>query len=135
MVKNLYLWAILLIAFMALVNCRKSRTSLIDEPGGSLEGKWNYAAHFYSIGPPGQWHPVNAGQWIELRSNGGLSSNFAPYSTAGSYQVMDSMRLKLIIQPRLDSLIYFYSLRSDTLELIPVPFCFEGCKDRFLKQR
>jgi len=130
--KSLCLAVIVLTTFTALVNCRKSRTSLINEPE-SLQGRWNYAAHFYSIGPPGDWHPVNAGQWIDLHNNGVLSSNFAPYSSAGSYQVMDSMRLKLIIQPGRDSLLYIYSLRGDTLELIPFPFCFEGCKDRFLK--
>ena len=133
MMKNLHFWVIALTALVALASCKKSRSPLINEPDDALQGRWNYAAHFYSIGSPGDWHPVNAGQWIELHNNGVLSSNFAPYSSAGSYQVMDSMRLKLIIQPGRDSLLYIYSLRGDTLELIPLPFCMEGCKDRFLK--
>jgi len=130
--KNLHLWAIALIAFVVLVNCRKPRTS-IKEPNESLQGRWNYTEHYYSIGSTGEWHPVATGHWIELRGNGEFNSNFTPYSSAGSYLLMDSMRLKLITQPGRDSLLYFYSLRGDTLDLIPFPFCFEGCKDRFLK--
>jgi hypothetical protein len=133
MMKNLQRWAIALLSFVVLVNCRKPRAPF-KEPNESLEGKWNYTAHYFSIGSPGDWHPVIAGQWIELRGNGGFSSNIDPYSSAIGYRVMDSMRLTLIRQPGRDSLLYFYSLRGDTLDLVPFPFCIEGCKDRFLKQ-
>jgi len=134
--KNLHLWVIALTALVVLASCKKSETCLINEPDDALQGRWNYAAHYYSIGSPGDWHPVPAGQWIELRSNGTVVSSVTPYSSAATYQVMDSMHLKFIIKPGRDSLLYLYSLRGDTLELSPyAPMCVEGCADRFLRKR
>jgi hypothetical protein len=131
--KSFCIWAMVLMAWVATGNCRKP-TSLINDPGVPLSGRWNYTAHYYSIGSPGQWHPVVIpGQWIELRGDGGFSSNVKPFSSAGSYRVMDSIHLTLIIQAGRDSLLYRYSLRGDTLELSPYPLCIEGCADRFLK--
>jgi hypothetical protein len=129
-------WSICIVALAVLVfagNCKKSKHSLVTEPG-DLSGRWIHTAHFYSIGPPGQWHTVVPGQWIELRADGGFSSNLSPFSSASRYEVIDSIQLRLIIQPAGAPLIYRYSHRGDTLELTPVPFCIEGCAERFLKQ-
>jgi hypothetical protein len=132
--KSFYICIGLLVAWAVTGNCKKAPPVIID-PDVPLSGRWNYTAHYYSIGTPGEWHPVPVpGQWIELSGDGRFSSNVKPFSSAGSYRVMDSVHLALIIQPGRDSLVYRYSLRGDTLELTPYPLmCIEGCADRFLK--
>jgi len=115
--------------------CKKSNKALIDEPG-SLHGRWTHTAHYSSIGGPGQWLPdPNRDHWIEFSSDGRFRSNTAPFPAVSSYQVLDSMHIKLTTFPAGDSLFYLYSLHGPTLELSQYApaMCFEGCGDLFTK--
>ena len=125
-------WIAVLIVILS-ANCRKPANPLVEKPGG-LTGRWKYAAYFYSIGPPGEWHTVAPGQWIELRDDGSFSSNASPFSAAYAYSIKDSVQVNLLRGVGRDPLQYRYLLKGDTLELAPVPFCIEGCADRFIKE-
>lgn len=132
--KSLGIWVTVVIASLAMHGCKKNACSPATT-SGSLYGRWQYAAHYYGIGPPGEWHPVTVpGLWIELRRDGSFSSNVIPYLAAHSYQLIDSIHIKMIIHAGSDSLLYRFSKRGDTLDLSPyAPLCVEGCADRFLK--
>jgi hypothetical protein len=130
--KSFYICIIMLVVCAGTDSCRKSPSVIVD-PNNPLSGSWYYTERYYSIGTPGEWHPVAPGQRIELHGDGRFSSNFQPFSSAVSYRVLDGVHLSLIKQAGQDSVLYSYSLRGDTLELTPYPMCFEGCADRFLR--
>ena len=102
----------------------------------TLEGKWRYVEYFISSGGPGSWYTVNpVTDGIELKQNGEINSNLAPFKDASSYEVTDSVTIKFIIPFNPDGfLLYRYNV--DTLQggliLSPLkPLCIEGCASKF----
>ena len=126
-----------LLAIAAMLSaCNKSAAVKTTSYPHTLGGKWRYVEYFYSTGEPGKWYTVNpVTEWIELKQNGEISSNMAPFKDASSYQVTDAVTIKFIIPTAQNGfLLYRYNIDTVNGGLIfsPLtPLCIEGCASKF----
>ncbi len=131
--KHLLYGIITVMFFAGLNGCKKS--SVGKDIPVSITGKWYFTAYYYGIGGPGGWRPVTTdNQYIELKTDGGFSSNFSPFNAAATYQLTDSAHIKFIPQTGQNSLLYFFKLDSinNELQLSPAnPICIDGCGQKF----
>ena len=116
-------------------SCSKSTTALHGYPA-TITGKWRFVEYFMSPGGGGSWYPASpAGQWLDLKPNGTVSSNMDGFKDATGYELPDSAIIKLLVPSRPGgALRYRYAL--DTVQQVLLissldVICIEGCAMKF----
>ena len=131
--KTIYFIALALLLFD--FGCSKRPIS--GEPlNNDILGKWIWVENFYSIGGPGQWHPVTpASQTIEFKPDGSFVAPNAFLSSATRYELVDSITIKFQPASTPSGYIlmqYKIDVGGSELYLQPVdPRCIEGCNNKF----
>ena len=128
-------YALLLIAFfLTLTACEKSTVPTKTLPE-NLTGKWNYTQSFYSPGGPLVYVSTDdLYQWINFKADGGFSSNMPRFQDVASYEVLDSVTIKLFRPASQSSERFFAQIdpASKKLTLSSADFiCIEGCGSKF----
>lgn len=127
-------YPLLLIAFfLALTACEKSTVSTKTLPE-NLTGKWNYTQSFYSPGGPLVYISTDdLHQWIDFKADGSFSSNMPRFQDVTSYEVLDSVKIKLLRPASQSSERFFAQIdpASKKLTLTADFICIEGCGSRF----
>ena len=125
----------ILVLSLTFISCSK-QPEKIRKQYEALSGKWNYSQSFISDG----WTLIykstkNLNQWILFTRDGSLSSNMPGFKKATSYQIVDSLKVKINFpteQP--NARLFFYTIDSyiNSLSLSPADIiCIEGCGDIF----
>ena len=103
-----------------------------------LTGKWTYSQSFYSIGgPPIYTSTENLHQWINFKDDGSFTSNFPAFQQVTNYEVLDSVKVRLISPSPQSSSRYFYGFDANarTLTLSSADnICIEGCGWKFKRE-
>lgn len=103
-----------------------------------LTGKWKYSQYFYSPGGGLIFTPTeNLHQWIDFKADGSFSSNLPEFQQATSYEVLDSVKVRLINPSAQTSPRYFYRFDSNaqTLTMSSADYiCIEGCGWKFRRE-
>ena len=86
--KKIQLLGLVLLFFT--VACKKS----IEPIENSLIGKWTYTEYYYSIGGPGEWHPVTPKQTIEFKPDGTFIPSESFLKDANHFEILDSVTVK-----------------------------------------
>ena len=116
--------------------CRKTDPEIGGKSAQSLIGKWTYTDYFYSIGGPGEWHPVEpANQTIEFKADGSFVPAESFLKGVTRYEVLDSIRIKFHPTSTASGFTLMgYSIEKagKELKMYPIdPLCIEGCNNRF----
>ena len=100
-----------------------------------LTGKWDYNQSFYSIGGPLIYTSTeNLHQWINFKADGTFASSFPAFQQITNYEVLDSIKVKLINLSTQSASRYFYSFDANRQILTMSPadnICIEGCGWKF----
>ena len=122
---------LLLPLLLFAIACKKS----VEPIENSLIGKWTYTEYYYSIGGPGEWHPVTPPkQTIEFKSDGTYIPSESFLKDANHFEILDSVTVKF--QPASTPsgfILMRYSIDTGARELLmcPIPLCIEGCSSKF----
>ncbi len=98
--------------------------------------KWTYIEYFFSIGGPGQWHPVTpSNQTIEFKTDGSFIPAGSFLKPATKFEIVDSVTIKFQPASTPSGYIlmgYLIKAAERELYLYPVnPACIEGCNNKF----
>ena len=123
---------LLLPLLLFAIACKKS----VDPIENSLIGKWTYTEYYYSIGGPGEWHPVTPPkQTIEFKSDGTFIPSESFLKDANHFEILDSVTVKFQPASTPSGFIlmgYTIDTTARELQLWPVnPMCIEGCSNKF----
>ncbi len=132
--KRNILGTIVLLCVISAYQCTPNSNPPINSIPNNLLGRWTLTQkQAPGIGGPGLWSAATpAGQWLELQTGGQISGT--AFADAISYQVVDSVTLKLIA-PTQPAGYYLFNYKIDTLArtlsfYIKPPngvLCTEGC--------
>lgn len=127
-----------LLFFVVIASCGKHPNKGKAFSQESLVGKWEYTEHYFSIGGPGQWQPVQPkGQTVDFKSNGAFSSTASFSETFLKYEIIDSTIKFTPASTNTGYVLMRYEINGDdgSLLLIPIdPMCIEGCSHKFTRR-
>jgi hypothetical protein len=120
----------------SIIGCTKSSYRNSNPIDNSLVARWTYVEYYFSIGGPGEWHPVQpANQEIEFKSDGSFVSTESFLKGVTRYEIIDSVTIKVkpVSRPSGYMLMgYKINTIDRELYLYPVdPYCIEGCGNKF----
>ncbi|HEV8284888.1 MAG TPA: hypothetical protein VGQ09_11300 [Chitinophagaceae bacterium] len=123
-----------LIFLVFIFGCKKS--DKLEPIDNNIIGKWTYVEYFFSIGGPGQWHPVTpANQTIEFKPDGSFVSVNSFLNGATRFEMVDSVTIKFQPASTPSGFIlmgYLIKTANRELYLYPIsPRCIEGCSNKF----
>ena len=130
---------ILFLFLLVFASCTRPVEKGKDFSTGSLIGKWEYMEHYFSIGGPGKWQPVQpAGQVVDFKSDGTFTSAASFSGTFLNYEVIDSTTVKFSPASTASGYVlmrYEIDAAKGTLLLHPIePMCIEGCGHNFKRR-
>ena len=136
MYRNL---SILLLFLLVIASCSRPVEKGKVFSTGSLVGKWEYTEHYFSIGGPGKWQPVQpAGQIVEFKTDGTFSSAASFSETFENYEFIDSTTVKFTPASTTSGYVlmrYEINEAEGILLLHPIePMCIEGCSYKFKRR-
>ena len=115
--------------------CTPNSNPPVNSIASSLLGRWTLTQkQAPGIGGPGVWSAATpVGQWLELQNNGQISGT--AFADATSYQMVDSVTIKLIAPTQQPAGYYLFNFKIDslarTLSLTIKPtsgvLCTDGC--------
>jgi hypothetical protein len=131
--------SILLLFLVAVASCGKHAEKGKVFSTGSLVGKWEYTEHYFSIGGPGKWQPVQpGGQTIDFKPDATFTSAASFSANFQSYEIVDSTTVKFTPAPTAPGHVLMrYEINSaeGILLLHPIePMCIEGCSYKFKRR-
>lgn len=121
---------------LGLTACDKSETGWEGKSfPEKLTGKWNYSQRYYSPGGGMIYESTeHLHQWIDFKPDGSFSSNMPGFQDVASYEILDSVKVRLNRPGPQSSERFFVRIEdhAQTLTLSSADhICIEGCGSKF----